>query len=206
MFNDDQVIEYERLYSSLDRQSIIAFAQHKAATVGYQVGRSVHLMAVGSLAAKYVNVLYPDSDIVEKRYRHRTCEAAGFLHETMLQACTFEDIVTLADEAVARMVAAMTPDIREPAPKRIRLLANQIGLADRDAQVVMLADIRHDYDRYLKIAESDLESSLAWCGDAMSLLSHLRKLNETPLHSRVKLLRDDLLAMDRRLKILRRTL
>lgn len=196
MFGDDQEIEYDRLYSTLDRAKIIAFAQHRASMISFQAGRSVHLMAVGELAAKYVAILYPDTDRLERLYRTRVCESAGFLHETLLQACSFEDVVLLADEAVAKMVAALTPDMREPSPKRVKLLANQIGLADRDAQVVMLADLRHECDRHSRLAATEPAAVAAWVDHAFSLLSHLRKLNETPLHSRVRSLRDKLGELD----------
>jgi hypothetical protein len=142
IFSESQT-EYDRLGSSLDRQKILAFAQHRAVMHGDQPGKASHVAAVGELAKRYVQLLCPDTDALERRYRAKVCEAAGFLHESLLQACSFELVVNIADEAVARIVAAMTPDWREPQPKRLILLTNQIGLASDDTQLVVLADIRH---------------------------------------------------------------
>jgi hypothetical protein len=206
--DDDRQVEYDRLFHSLDRQKILAFAQHSSSMAtmqpGYHgwaaAGRIKHLMIVGELAVRYVELLCASEDRLERRYTSHICEAAGLLHETMRQSCNYEDIVDLADEAVAGIVAAVTPDVRVSRPQRIRLLCNQIGLARREAQVVMLADLRHEYDEYsnpFKVGQ--LEARL-WSDNASVLLSHMRGLVDTPLECRVRKMRARLNELDRSIK------
>lgn len=58
-------------------------------------------------------------------------EALSMLHEAMdCAARHYEDIEQASDAVVARGVAALTPDRREPVARRTRLWANGVVLAD----------------------------------------------------------------------------
>ena len=107
------------------------------------VTQAVHLYAVGELAAHYASLTSDSIPDFPQRYRISVCRVAGYAHQLMESGCSFEDVVQIADEAVARIVAAVTPDVRYPEPRRMELFANQVGLAPVDAQLVKFADIGH---------------------------------------------------------------
>lgn len=197
---DEQEQEFDRLHSSLDRQAIIAFAQQRSAILGYRSAEALHLMAVGELAGKYVDILCYGEDRLATRYRRQVCESAGFLHHAMLQGCAFEEVAGLSDEAVARIVSACTPDVRQPGPRRRMLLANQLGLSGREAQLVKLADLRHECSHHEKHADVDPGRARIWLDESFPLLSHLRHLLDSRLAQRVGALRAAMNRLDARLK------
>lgn len=201
---DDHEIEFDRLHASIDRQAVIAFAQHRTLLAGGDTTRLVHLNTVGELAGRYAEALHADLDFVEKRYRRQVCEAAGFLHDTLLQGCDFESLVSLADEAVAKVVAAVTPDVRLPAPKRMMMLGNAIGLAGGDAQLVKLADLRHEAVLKAAAVESDPVGVRAWLSEASEVLSCLHQLRNTPLVTRIDAVKAAVGDLDDRTRSFRR--
>jgi hypothetical protein len=101
-----------------------------------------HLFAVSELTARQVDVYCQDRDVYEHRYYRRVCRAAGLLHEAMGVGASFESLTDAADEASAKVVAELTPDLRMARPKRLIVYANQVGLASAWAQLVVLADLR----------------------------------------------------------------
>jgi hypothetical protein len=80
------------------------------------------------------------------------CRAAGLLHETLLAGKDFEDLIDASDEAVAKLVADITPDVRLRRPKRCEVYANRVGLAPVPAQLVVLADLQHTTVALAKLA------------------------------------------------------
>ncbi|NIN63607.1 MAG: hypothetical protein GTO63_02595, partial [Anaerolineae bacterium] len=83
----------------------------------------------------------------------------------------YEDLIYVADETVARLVSALTGDRRIPKPKRMDLLANQIGLGGAPAQIIKLADLQHDCFHLLGLPlgrpdEMLLELMGEWLDDA----------------------------------------
>lgn len=201
---DEIDVEYDRLTSGLDRQAVLAFAQHRSTLFGCNPVKLVHLNAVGELAFRYADVFFLDIDLREKKYFKQLCEAAGFLHEVMLQGCGFEDIIDLADEAVAKTVAQITPDMRCPGPKRNQLLSNQIGLASHAAQLVKLADLRHDCLVYSKLTETEPAKVRVWLNEATAVLGSFNKLRQTPLEKRLLGLKQDVAKLDNLTKAHRR--
>lgn len=190
----------DRLAAGLDRQAILAFAQHRALAAGEPVSGLVHVTAVGELAARYADAFYADrGEWLEGRYRRRVCESAGFLHEVMNQGCDFESVTGVADEAVARVVAAVTADCRVTLPRRLLLLANQVGLADVDAQIVKLADLRHT-GRTLAGGPADDPRLRAWIAETTVLLGSFVRLKNTPLASRLGSLRAELHGLESSLR------
>jgi hypothetical protein len=201
---DDQETEYDRLHMTLDREAVIAFAQHRCTLLGHAPDKLIHLAAVADLAQRYAAILYKDADFTEQRYRAQVCAAAGFLHEAMLHGCDFERLVEVADEAVARVVAAVTPDVRQPVPRRVQLLANQVGLAGGDAQLVKLADLRHDCTCYAHLTESDPGRVRDWLEEAREILTCLHQLTGTTLSSRIDAVREEVGKLDRATRAHRR--
>lgn len=193
---DEQELEYERLQINLDRQAILAFAQHQAQLMGGGVERLAHITAVGELCLKYVKALDPDADPMAQKYFCSVCEAAGFLHETMQQGCDFEALVAVSDEAVAKIVASLTPDVRLPRPRRAALLGNQLGLATLHTQLVKLADMRHECAVRLKQAESDPQAARDWLTEEDAIYGCLTKLHNTNLHLRLVALKREAAKLD----------
>ena len=193
---DDREFEYDRLATSLDRRAILAFAQQCSIRNMCSMDNLKHLSAVGELAARYADSLEDDIDLMEQRYRRQVCEAAGYLHEAMLQGCRFEDIIRLADEAVARTVSSITPDIRSPAPVRTCDAANRVGNGDVMAQIVKLADLRHECGRKEAMAETEPGKVREWLHEAVVIVGSFHKLTHTPLAARVGALKRALEALD----------
>lgn len=201
---DDREFEYERLSATLDRQAILAYAQQWSIRHTCSLDSLKHIAAVGELAARYTDVLEDDIDFMEQRYRRQVCESAGFLHEAMLQGCKFEDIIRRADEAVAKVVSAVTPDIRAPFPIRIRDIANRVGLGGEMAQIVKLADLRHECGLKEQLVESDPARVREWLEEAMSLINSFHAIAATPLQTRVVALKKALETLDTKTRAHRR--
>jgi hypothetical protein len=142
----DTDVEYERLREGLVWAGIDDFARSAHAAQRHLDGspKLAHLYVVSELAGRHAERFYSDGDLFEKRYMTLVCKATGLLHEAMGAGRTYEDLVDAADEAVASLVAAVTPDGREPRSKRVHLLANRVGLAPEPAQLVVLADLQHE--------------------------------------------------------------
>jgi len=139
-------VEYERLRDGLVWAGVDDFARCAHAAQRHVDGASklAHLYVVSELAGRHAERYYAGADLFEKRYMTLVCKATGLLHEAMVAGRDYEDLVDAADEAVAGLVAALTPDLREPRSKRTHLLANRVGLAAEPAQLVMLADLQHE--------------------------------------------------------------
>jgi hypothetical protein len=144
--NYEQEVEFDRLCDSLtgkgsDELVMRLHAEHSQIGGG---SKQIHLHAVSELAAQYADHFYSANDFNAHRYWILSCRLAGMLHEAMEWGATFEDITSVADETVARLVASITPDRRLPRPKRLELYSNQVGLAPAPAQLIKLADLQHE--------------------------------------------------------------
>jgi hypothetical protein len=144
--NYEQEVEYERLCDSLTGKGSdeLALRLHAAHIQLGGGSKLIHLQAVSELSAQYADQFYAESDFNAQRYWGLSCRLTGLLHESMEWGGTFEDVTRVADETVARMVATITADRRIPRPKRLELLANQIGLGNPTVQLVKLADLQHE--------------------------------------------------------------
>jgi hypothetical protein len=182
---DELNLDFDKLRSSLDIQAIAAFAHNRCALSGGSSNRVNHLSEVGDDAYIYAGAIYTAVGLAELKYCRQVCQAAGLLHECMLQGCTFEDLVDVADEAVARVVATITPDVRMPRPKRLMMLANQIGLAPATAAAVKLADLRHDMSLLGLDNDINRDSVKLWIEEAQVVSDSFHKLRTTPLKSRL---------------------
>ncbi len=200
---DDADLEFERMSQGIDVQAALAYAQHRAAIVGLPMVRMVHLSAVGELAGRYADVHFIDIDTIHRRYLRQACTAAGYLHETLLQGSTFEDVVEVVDEGVARIVSAVTPDIRLPFPERMEFLANRVGLAESCAQLVKLADLAHECQLRIQGVEVDQAAAKDWLTEASLTLASLHKINDSRLKSRVTALKESVRGLETRLKAIR---
>jgi hypothetical protein len=182
----EQEVEYERLCDSLTGKGSdeLALRLHAAHV---QIGggsKLIHLHAVSELAAQYVDHYYNGHDFNEHRYWSLGCRLTGLLHEAMEWGGTFEDVVAVADETVARLVASLTADRRLPKPKRLELLANKVGLAAPAAQLVKLADMQHDCFHLCGLnlhKESDAQLNIIsdWLDEARLLLRSMARIRES---------------------------
>ncbi len=184
----EQRIEYERLCDSLtgrgsDELVLRLHAAHSQLGGGSKL---IHLHAVSELAAQHANNFYVEHDFNAQRYWTTSCRLAGLLHESMDWGGNYEDLIYVADETVARLVSALTGDRRIPKPKRMDLLANQIGLGGAPAQIIKLADLQHDCFHLLGLPlgrpdEMLLELMGEWLDDARLILRSMVKIQESPL-------------------------
>lgn len=144
--NYEQEVEYDRLCDSLTGKGSdeLVLRLHAAHTQLGGGSKLIHLHAVSELAAQYAVQFYNEQDFNAQRYWGLSCRLTGLLHEAMEWGGTFEDVTSVADETVARMVASLTADRRLPRPKRLELLANQVGLSSPGVQLIKLADMQHD--------------------------------------------------------------
>jgi hypothetical protein len=182
----EQEVEYERLCDSLtgkgsDELALRLHAAHSQIGGGSKL---IHLHAVSELASQYAGYYYAEHDFNAQRYCSLACRMAGLLHESMDWGGTFEDITSVTDETVARMVASLTADRRMPRPKRLELLSNQIGLGGPTVQLVKLADMQHECfhlcgqslnksnDTMLVIIED-------WLDEARLLIRSMAKIRES---------------------------
>lgn len=200
---DDAELEFERMSQGIDVQAALAYAQHRATVIGLPMSRMIHLSAVGELAGKYADVHFIGFDTLHRSYLRQACTAAGYLHETLLQGSSFEDIVEVVDEGVARLVSAVTPDIRLPFPERVEFLANRVGLAEASAQLVKLADLAHECQVRIEAVEADQAAAKDWLSEAATTLSSLHKINDSKLKSRVVALKESVRSLELRLKTIK---
>jgi hypothetical protein len=200
---DDNEIEFERLSQGLDVQAALAYAQHRATVLGLQSSKLLHLSVVGELAGKYVDVYYIDYDTLHRRYLRQACQSAGYLHETLLQGSTFEDLVTVVDESVAKLVSAVTPDVRLPHPERVQIFSNRIGLSEAAAQIVKLADLFHECCYRLEQVEVDQQAAKDFLTESSVTLSSLHKVHGSNLAGRITLLKEQMRELELRLKAIR---
>lgn len=183
----EQEVEYERLCDSLtgkgsDELALRLHAAHMQIGGGSKL---IHLHAVSELAAQYADLYFTEHDFNAHRYWTLSCRLCGLLHESMEWGGTFEDVTSVADETVARMVAALTADRRLPRPKRLELLANQVGLAAPATQLVKLADLQHDCFHLtglnlLKESDAQLNILADWLDEARLLLRAMARIRESP--------------------------
>lgn len=212
MLDDERDIDYSRLAAGLDRERILTFAQQLAIAASVRPitsaplttarspgggSRAEHLLRVANLSVRYVDILYQGGDKLEARYFRKVCEAAGFLHESLTQSCSFEELVAISDEAVATLVSSITPDLRESAARRIVSYSNRVGMARREAQLVVLADLRHEYDLHVSAGKANLPSAKIWAEEAVEVIMNLRALRNTRLESRVQVLRSRLVNLEK---------
>lgn len=178
-------VEYDRLCDALTGRGAETMAIRLHASQQQLSGSSKlsHLHAVSELSNRYADLFYNEADFNAQRYYKTCCRLAGLLHESMEWGGVFEQIVAVADETVARMVADITPDRRIPRPKRRRLYFNQIGLARPPAQLVKFADLQHEAHNLFSIPPKALKSSTVetirfWVEDALEVIPLLDKLKE----------------------------
>jgi hypothetical protein len=152
-----------------------------------------HLQAVARGARRLTEDYYRESSVAESRYWSKVAYAAGLLHEAQLRCGTsFESIAARggpADEAVAKAVGALTPDIRVPRPQRNELLSNHIGRGGPVAQMVKLADLRHDVVLLVSLVDEGMAMIMdpvtEFCTEARFVLESLNDLNEHAWSQRV---------------------
>jgi hypothetical protein len=176
-------IEYDRLCDALTGRGADTMAIRLHASQQQLAGSSKlsHLHAVSELSGRYADTFYNEVDFNAQRYYKTCCKLAGLLHESMEWGGIFEQIVEVADETVARMVADLTPDRRIPRPKRRRLYFNQIGLSRPPAQLVKFADLQHEAHQLLSIQPKaikpgTIETIRFWADDALEIIPLLDKI------------------------------
>ena len=153
----DTEVEYERLREGLVWEDINGFAGsvHAAQTHVDGSSKLTHLYVVSDLAGRYAARYFEEAGVepFEQKYLAIVCRAAGLLHEAMAAGKDYEELVGVSDEAVARVVASLTPDVRLPRPKRLQVQANHWGLASEAGQLVALADLQHTAAGLQRLAE-----------------------------------------------------
>jgi hypothetical protein len=176
-------IEYDRLCDALTGRGADTMVIRLHASQQQLTGSSKlsHLHAVSELSGRYADLFYNEVDFNAQRYYKTCCKLAGLLHESMEWGGVFEQIVEVADETVARMVADLTPDRRTPRPKRRRLYFNQVGLARPPAQLVKFADMQHEAQQLALIQPKSLkpttiETIRFWVDDAQEIIPLLDKI------------------------------
>lgn len=142
----DDDLDYTSLLAGLSRPSLLAKARFYHGGEQHFNGslKIYHLNVVAELAQHYSQQFFLRHEDWGRRYFRECAWAAGLLHEALLAGANFESLVLDADEHVARAVAFVTPDIRQPWSKRIETYVNHLGLGDTLAQIVKLADLKHD--------------------------------------------------------------
>jgi len=182
----EQKVEYERLCDSLTGKGSdeLVLRLHAAHTQLGGGSKLIHLHAVSELASQYSNTFYDEQDFNTQRYWGLSCRLAGLLHESMDWGGTFEDITSVADETVARMVSSLTADRRLPRPKRLELLANHIGLGEPAVQLIKLADLQHECfhllgQNLIKSNDAVLAISEDWLNEARLIIRSMVKIRES---------------------------
>jgi hypothetical protein len=189
----EQELEYERLCGNLKSEAAgeLALALHAAHEQLIGGSKLIHLYAVANLAQQLAEAFYSETDFHAQRYWKLSCYIAGLLHEAMICGGTFEMLVAVSDETVARMVGCLTPDNRIPAPRRLSLLSNQIGLGGAPVQLVKLADMQHDCFQLLGYDLTTLDDNLLsrvdnWLSESRSLLRNMFVTKESdPLQDEI---------------------
>lgn len=179
-------IEYERLAAAVAHQAAEDFVRdrHAAQRTWDGAPRLVHLYAVSKLAEDYADLFFREHDFYSHAYHKLVCRLGGLLHESMDWGATFEELTEVGDEAVARVVADLTADRRLPRPRRLRVLANQVGLSLASAQIIKLADLLHDTVRLSEILRKRPTVELGkltrlWVEEARELFQVLSKIKES---------------------------
>lgn len=153
----DTEVEYERLREGLVWEDINGFASsiHAAQTHVDGTAKLTHLYVVSDLAGRYAARFFEETgaEPFEQKYLAIVCRAAGLLHEAMAAGKDYEEIVEVSDEAVAGVIASLTPDRRLPRPRRLQVQANAWGLATEAGQLVALADLQHTAAGLQKVLE-----------------------------------------------------
>lgn len=193
--------ESKRLASLLSVSRAVRFAQNCCRRAELPPTRYTHLSAVSELAGLYAHRYYKDGDYVHMVHTRRALEAAGALHEVLQQSCSFDDLVAVADERVARLVANVTPDCRAPLPDRRKWLANQVGHGDAAVQILALVDTRHECVMHCEalrrnstpaVAASAQDAAASWLETAKLVVASLHKLHASPLTKRCNALKTEL--------------
>lgn len=179
-------IEYERLTAAVTAHVAEDFIRerHAAQRLWDGTPRLTHAYAVSKLAEGYADLYYRDADFYQQTYCKLVCKLGGLLHESMEVGATFEDLVTISDEAVANTIASVTPDNRMPRPKRLKILANQIGLAKPPAQIIVLASLLHDSvrleERFRKKTDpATIKTIRVWIEESREIFGVLGKIKES---------------------------
>jgi hypothetical protein len=145
-----------------------------------------HLQAVSRAARKLVEDYYQMASVSESRYWVKVAQAAALLHESQQRCGTsFESISGVdgpADEAVARVVGALTLDVRVPRPLRNEMLANAVGRGGPVAQIVKLLDLRHDAIMFTELHRQGTPmirtEIFDFCMEALHVLDSLTEIRE----------------------------
>lgn len=189
---EDQENEFTRLHAASAWADMEALAEDRHGSQSSLDGspRLKHLYAVSDLAEKLARDYFEDLDLATQVYWTKVCKAAGLLHEAIGSGCAFEDLVGVSDEAVARAVADGQPDLRLPAPRRLELHANSIGLSTEAAQIVKLCDLRHEAVIRVRVMESRPDPQTVsrvseWVAEAQVVSGVLRKIESlvTAIHA-----------------------
>jgi hypothetical protein len=145
-----------------------------------------HLQAVSRAAKKLTEDFYREASVAESRYWVKVAQIAGLLHEAQLRcgvAASFEAISArggAADEAVAKAVGSLTPDVRVSRPYRNELLSNSIGRGGPVSQIVKLVDLRHDVVMLVCLVRDKVPMILDpvsdYCLEARAVLESLNDL------------------------------
>jgi (p)ppGpp synthase/HD superfamily hydrolase len=181
---NDKKVEYECLRDGLIWAEVEGVARtiHAGQTHVDGSPKLTHLYVVSELAGRYAQRYFADSDLFEQRYLCIVCRTAGLLHEALSYGQDFESLVDASDEAVARLVAGITPDNRLPRPKRHHQLANQVGLAPESAQLIVLADLQHTIaglDKVLQRKTVDTQQTRVCILECEELLCSLGKIDKS---------------------------
>jgi len=147
----DADIDYANVFSSL------ALSGAERAAVRWTPGRMNHLYEVRRLSVELMTAVTDGLPWRAKKYWVAVAEAIAMLHELIVAGARFEDVEQAADFYVAKGVAAVTPDFREPVVRRVKLTANRIGLAPLHVQVVALADLSVSWQTDPEAAKTTLD-------------------------------------------------
>jgi len=184
--NHESEIDYERLLAAINNRAVESFivSNHASQCLWDGSPRLPHLHAVSRIAEDYADLFFKEADFYQQTYGKVVCRLAGMLHESMDAGLTFEDLVGVADEAVARTVAGITADRRLPRPKRIEIYANQVGLANEYVQIVELANLLSDVVRVRdqmkhRVPAATLVAVRFWLQEANEIFKVLGKIKES---------------------------
>ena len=213
--DDDQELEFGRLAQALSLSTIeqLAVDLHGGQTSADGEPRVRHLYAVADLASRLSRGYFEDMGPCSQAYWSTVCQATGLLHESVCRGLAFEDLVTAADESVARAVVDGTPDFRLPAPLRLERYINQLGLASGPVQLVKLCDLRHEAGLRLRSLNGRpkpviRESAAVWLAETRLIVPVLTKVPSLVTAPQLRRLEADTQRLDfalKRLESKRRT-
>lgn len=198
-------VEFERLRAHINLEKIRNFLS-LAFSAETKIDKSktlTHLFSVATLARRHAETFFVDLHRADRSYQCDVVEATGLLHESMTAGFTFEDLIQHADEAVAKHVSDITPDIREPEVKRSVLYVNRVGHAEEVAQTVKLADIQHElvlWQKYAKQPNNCYFLIKNWCYEAREVLASLHKI-EVKASTLIKSLRNQIQVLDQSVRV-----